>query len=123
MPHMHMLGRSIQVTMTPPGGQPETLLRIADWDYNWQETYYLKKPIAFKKGTKFAVEALYDNSDKNPNNPFNPPIWVRFGEQTDNEMCFVFLGVTNEVPGRVQVKRVGGEVKPMGATEEAPKKP
>jgi hypothetical protein len=96
MPHMHMLGKQIKVTMTPPGGQPQTLIDIQDWDYNWQETYFLQKPIAFKKDTKFNVEAVYDNSSKNPNNPFKPPQWVRFGEQTDNEMCFVFLGVTNE---------------------------
>jgi peroxiredoxin len=95
MPHMHMLGKEIKVTMTPPGGKAQTLLNITDWDYNWQETYFLDRPIKFKNGTKFNVEAIYDNSDKNPNNPFNPPQWVRFGEQTDNEMCFVFLGVTN----------------------------
>ncbi|MFO0841191.1 MAG: hypothetical protein U0797_02180 [Gemmataceae bacterium] len=104
MHHMHMLGRTAKVTMTPPGGQPRTLLRIEDWDYNWQETYFLKEPIAFKAGTKFAVEATYDNSAKNPNNPFQPPTWVRFGDQTDNEMCFVFLGVTSDSPGSFKVK-------------------
>jgi hypothetical protein len=96
MPHMHVLGRQIKVTMTPPGGKTTTLIDIDDWDYNWQETYFLEQPIKFKQGTKFNVEAVYDNSAKNPNNPFNPPQWVRFGEQTDNEMCFVFLGVTHD---------------------------
>jgi peroxiredoxin len=100
MPHMHMLGKEIKITMTPPGGKPTTLLKIGDWDYNWQETYFLKKPIKVKPGTTFNVEAIYDNSDKNPNNPFNPPTWVRFGEQTDNEMCFVFLGATNDATRR-----------------------
>lgn len=100
MHHMHMLGRKAAITMTPPDGKAQTLLKIDDWDYNWQETYWLTQPIAFKAGTKFAVEAIYDNSAKNPNNPFHPPTWVRFGDQTDNEMCFVFLGVTTENPGR-----------------------
>ena len=94
--HMHLVGRSIKVTMKPPDGERATLLEITDWDYNWQETYFLKEPFTFKQGTKFNVEAVYDNSSKNPSNPFNPPQWVRFGEQTDNEMCFVFLGVTND---------------------------
>jgi hypothetical protein len=85
-------------------------LKIADWDYNWQETYFLKKSIPVKKGTKFTVEAVYDNSDKNPSNPFNPPAWVRFGEQTDNEMCFVFLGLTNDDrPGRFPARRISAE--------------
>ncbi len=103
MPHMHMLGRKIKVTMTPPGGEPEVLVGINDWDYNWQETYFLKEPRKAKKGTIFRVEAVYDNSAGNPNNPFNPPQRVWFGEQTDMEMCFAFLGVTSDAtPRRVQ---------------------
>jgi peroxiredoxin len=105
MPHMHMLGKEIKVTVTPPDGKPFTLVAIHDWNYNWQETYVLKEPIAIKAGTRFAVEAVYDNSDKNPSNPFNPPRRVFFGEQTDNEMCFVFLGATNDTPGGIRYKR------------------
>jgi peroxiredoxin/mono/diheme cytochrome c family protein len=125
MHHMHMLGKGAKVTVEPPDAQsftqrgavllgsvvsviesphskPFTLLEIKDWDYNWQETYWLKEPITIKKGTKISVEAIYDNSDKNPSNPFSPPKFVRFGEQTDNEMCFVFLGATKETPGRIK---------------------
>lgn len=100
MPHMHMLGKEIKVTMTPPDGQPKTLVAIKQWDYNWQETYMLKEPIQVKAGTHFRVEAVYDNSAKNPNNPFNPPRRITFGEQTTNEMCFVFLGGTSSRLGR-----------------------
>src|SRR5208282_5231335 len=57
MPHMHMLGREIKVTAHPPEGAPVTLIAIKDWDYNWQETYFLKEPIPFKAGTRFEVEA------------------------------------------------------------------
>jgi peroxiredoxin/mono/diheme cytochrome c family protein len=103
MPHMHMVGKKIKVTLTPPDGKPQTLVAIDDWDYNWQETYVLKKPVQIKAGTRFDVEALYDNSAKNPNNPFNPPRTIRFGEQTTDEMCFVFLGATSETKGRIKV--------------------
>ena len=91
-PHMHLIGKSIKLTMTPPDGKAETLLAIDQWDYNWQEIYMLKEPIQVKAGTKFQVDAVYDNSAKNPMNPSNPPRLVTFGEQTTNEMCFVFLG-------------------------------
>src|SRR5262249_46285067 len=107
MPHMHMRGREIKVTVTPPEGKPFTLVAINDWNYNWQETYFLKEPIPIQKGTKFEVEAVYDNTDKNPSNPFNPPRRVRFGEQTDNEMCFVFLGATSDGPSRIRIKGGG----------------
>ncbi|MBI1916181.1 MAG: redoxin domain-containing protein [Planctomycetes bacterium] len=93
-PHMHLLGKSIKVTMTPPGGTATTLVDIAEWDYNWQETYFFKEPVKVKAGTRFSVEAVYDNSDKNPSNPSSPPKLVLVGEQTTNEMCFGFIGVT-----------------------------
>ena len=61
-----------------------TLVAIKDWDYNWQETYFLKEPIDIKPGTRLEVEAFYDNSDKNPNNPFSPPRLVFFGDEWNN---------------------------------------
>jgi peroxiredoxin/mono/diheme cytochrome c family protein len=106
MPHMHMLGRKIKVTLTPPDSPAQTLVAVEDWDYNWQETYFLKEPITLKEGTVLEVEAFYDNSAKNPNNPHNPPKRVTFGEQTTNEMCFVFLGATSDKPGRIRAQRV-----------------
>jgi hypothetical protein len=118
MPHMHMLGREIQVTVTPPGGKPATLVAIKDWDYNWQETYFLKESLPVKKGTRIEVEAFYDNSEGNPNNPFNPPRLVPFGEQTDNEMCFVFLGATSDRPGRIRFRQDGGP-RPFGSRPKA----
>jgi hypothetical protein len=53
-----------------------------------------------KAGTRFHVDAYYDNSAKNPRNPFDPPRRVTFGEQTFNEMCFVFMGGLSDSPGR-----------------------
>jgi hypothetical protein len=99
MPHMHMLGKEIKVTMTPPDGKPVLLFYIKDWDYNWQETYFFKEPLRLKAGTKLDLEAVYDNSANNPHNPFSPPQNVTFGEQTFNEMCFVFLGGTSNLSG------------------------
>jgi hypothetical protein len=93
-PHMHLLGKTIKITMTPPNGPTTTIIDIAEWDYNWQETYFFKEPIKAPAGTKFTVEAVFDNSAKNPKNPNNPPKAVTFGEQTTNEMCFGFIGAT-----------------------------
>jgi peroxiredoxin len=106
MPHMHLVGRSIKMTMTPPGGKTITLVDIPAWDYNWQETYWFKESIPLKKGTVLDVSAVYDNSPHNPNNPYSPPRTITFGEQTTNEMLFGFLGVSSKEPGqRVLVKR------------------
>ena len=98
MPHMHMLGKEIKVTLVGPKGDKQTLLAIKEWDYNWQETYLLKSPLLVKDGSRIDVEAIFDNSASNPNNPSDPPRNVPFGEQTTNEMCFVFLGGTSNRP-------------------------
>ena len=100
-PHMHLLGREIKATMVLPDGTRKELIAIKDWDYNWQESYFFKEPLKVPAGTKFEVDAIYDNSAKNPLNPFSPPQAVRFGEQTTNEMCFVFLGASSETAGRI----------------------
>lgn len=94
LPHMHLLGRSVKITMTTPEGSTQDLVNIKDWDYNWQETYWFKEPIHVKAGTRFDIEAVFDNSSKNPHNPNNPPKAVVVGEQTTNEMLFGFLGCT-----------------------------
>jgi mono/diheme cytochrome c family protein len=108
MPHMHKLGREIAVTITPPSGEASTLVAIKDWDYNWQETYLLKQPIDIKKGTKVRVEAFYDNSSSNPNSPAQGRRPVFFGEQTTDEMCFVFLGATSDSAGRIRARQERG---------------
>jgi hypothetical protein len=108
-PHMHLLGRRIRATVTFPDGERRELIAINDWDYNWQETYYFKDPIKVPKGSKFEVEAFYDNSEKNPLNPNSPPRPVRLGEETTDEMCFVFLGATSDQPGRISVSPVRGD--------------
>lgn len=95
LPHMHLLGKWVKVTMTPPGGTETLLIEIPAWDYRWQETYWFKEPIHAKAGTRLSIEAVYDNSAANPNNPTKPPRTVMVGDQTTDEMLFGFFGVTS----------------------------
>src|SRR5262249_18263986 len=99
VPHMHLLGKRIELLAQEPGGKKEPLVTIEEWDYTWQEMYQLKTPRRLPKGTTLEVRAVYDNSADNPMNPSAPPRTVRFGEQTTNEMCFVFCGVSSATPG------------------------
>lgn len=105
MPHMHLTGRSVRVTMTSPGESAQTLVAIPDWDYNWQEIYFFERPIHVRPGTRFDIDAAYDNSAGNPNNPSSPPRLITFGEETTNEMCFGFLGAASDRPGRIAQRR------------------
>jgi mono/diheme cytochrome c family protein len=93
-PHMHLLGRKMQVQATLPSGTTECLINIADWDFNWQGMYRYATPVALPAGTRLSLEAFYDNSSNNPRNPNNPPKAVSWGEETTDEMCIAFVGVT-----------------------------
>ncbi|MBA4190622.1 MAG: hypothetical protein C0467_21765 [Planctomycetaceae bacterium] len=95
IPHMHLLGKDIELFATLPGEREQSLIRIPVWDYNWQEQYDLKEPLKLPMGTILRVRATFDNSASNPNNPTSPPKVVRLGEQTTDEMCFVFIGISS----------------------------
>jgi hypothetical protein len=47
--------------------------------------------VPLPKGTVVHLEATFDNSAENPNNPNDPPRDVTWGEQTTDEMCIAFL--------------------------------
>ena len=94
MPHMHLLGRTMDVTVARPDGTAQPLVNVPDWDFNWQSTYVYKDPVKLPKGTKISLTATYDNSSANPRNPNNPPKPVMWGEQTADEMCLAFLFYT-----------------------------
>jgi hypothetical protein len=81
-PHMHLVGREMKVTATLPSGAVEPLVWVKDWDFRWQDQYLYESPRELPAGTRIHVDALYDNSAENPNNPSHPPQRIRFGEQT-----------------------------------------
>lgn len=89
-PHMHVLGKAFEYTATWPSGETETLLKVPRYDFNWQLTYYLAKPLLLPKGTQLEVRALYDNSRNNPSNP-DPAKEVFWGDQSWEEMLAGFV--------------------------------
>ena len=89
----------------PPDGQVEPIIWIRDWDWNWQGRYQYREPVRLPKGTRLDLEAYYDNSTDNPANPNSPPKWVRFGQQTSDEMCICFLQATTDQPDDLQTLR------------------
>ncbi len=100
MPHMHLLGREAQVEAELPDGARRTLVRIPDWDFNWQDFYLFREPVKLPKGTKLRLDMWYDNSERNPNNPHRPPKDVRWGDQTTDEMCLGYVAFTRDEEDR-----------------------
>jgi hypothetical protein len=88
-PHMHLLGRYWEVWLERPDGTTENLIKINDWDFNWQGTYYFNRFIIAPKGSKVKAKAKYDNTVNNPFNPNSPPKLVFWGEKTTDEMYYI----------------------------------
>ena len=91
-PHMHLLGKTFEMTATLPDGTEKPLIEIADWDFRWQGLYTFRQPVKLPKGSKITITATYDNTANNPRNPNNPPKEVTWGEETTDEMCIGFVG-------------------------------
>lgn len=92
-PHAHYLGKLVEAWATLPDGSRRWLIRIPDWDINWQAVYEYRRAIELPKGTKLSMRITYDNSASNPRNPHNPPQRVRTGDRSQDEMGHVWLQV------------------------------
>lgn len=90
-PHAHLLNQSFEVYAINANGDTTNLIRIPDWDFNWQGVYNFKKYIILEPGTTIHVYASYDNTINNPSNPNSPPAIVTWGEKTTDEMLFLPL--------------------------------
>jgi len=95
MPHMHFRGKDFKYTAVYPDGRSEVLLNVPKYDFNWQLTYVLEKPIALPKGTKLDCVAHFDNSTGNKYNP-DPSKEVRWGDQTWEEMMIGWFSFTRD---------------------------
>jgi tetratricopeptide (TPR) repeat protein len=92
-PHAHYLGHLLEGFATLPGGSRKWLVRIPDWDPNWQSVYRYQEPVFLPRGTVVSMRYHYDNSAANPRNPHQPPQRVHGGNQATDEMAHLWLQV------------------------------
>lgn len=92
-PHAHYLGKHVEAWATLPGGRRTWLLKIPDWDINWQAVYTYRKPVPLPKGAALEMRIVYDNSAQNPRNPNRPPHRVLAGNRSEDEMGHIWLQV------------------------------
>ena len=90
LPHMHYRGKDFTYTAHYPDGKREKLLKVSDYDFNWQTVYEYADPLFIPKGTRIECVAHWDNSTNNPANP-DPTVNVRFGNESFNEMMIGFV--------------------------------
>jgi tetratricopeptide (TPR) repeat protein/mono/diheme cytochrome c family protein len=102
-PHAHYLGHDLKAYATLPDGTRKWLIWIQNWDPNWQAVFRYAKPVFLPRGTVISMRYSYDNSTRNIRNPHNPPIRIRGGNQTTDEMAHLWLQL---LP---RESRIGGE--------------
>lgn len=92
-PHTHYLGKELEGFAILPDGRRQCLIRIPDWDFNWQGDYRLAEPISLPRNTTLQMRYRFDNSTNNVRNPNHPPKTVRYGLQTTDEMAELWFQV------------------------------
>src|SRR5258706_1455057 len=90
-PHAHYICTKMDVWATLPTGEIKPLIRINDWDFDWQGQYRYQRPMEVPAGTPIDIGYTYDHNADNPRNPSSPPRRVRRGEQTTDEMGVTFI--------------------------------
>lgn len=76
-PHMHLIGKSFKAYAVKPSGDTIPLIHIPKWQFRWQYFYTFKTAVKINKGSVIVVEAEFDNTTKNPNNPNKIPLEIR----------------------------------------------
>jgi tetratricopeptide (TPR) repeat protein/mono/diheme cytochrome c family protein len=92
-PHAHYLGKDMRAFATMPDGTQPMLIHIPQWNLNWQAVYRYEQPVLLPRGTKVSLRYVYDNSEENPLNPNHPPVRVRGGNRSSDEMGHLWLQV------------------------------
>jgi tetratricopeptide (TPR) repeat protein len=116
-PHAHFRAREINGFADLPDGSRRWLIRIKDWDFNWQDVYRYVTPVALPRGSTITMRYTYDNSSANRANPDRPPRRVRWGQNSSDEMGDLWLQVLPRTPE--DRKRLALDFRPKVLSEDA----
>ena len=108
-PHAHYRARSLEAWASLPDGSRRPLIRIDDWDMNWQDRYLYAAPFWLPAGTHLILEYVFDNSTANPRNPDRPPARADWGWRSIDEMADLWIQVmTRTDSDRARLRRDAG---------------
>jgi Flp pilus assembly protein TadD/mono/diheme cytochrome c family protein len=92
-PHAHYLGKKMEAYAILPSGEKKWLILIRDWDIDRQSVYRFQSPLFLPKNSVLYMRYTYDNSKANIRNPNSPPIRVKAGNRSVDEMGHLWLQV------------------------------
>lgn len=91
-PHMHVLGSEYSMWIDKRDGSQDCVVEGA-YDFDNQLTYTFEEAVPFAREETLHFECVWDNSASNPD-ATAPYQDTRYGERTNEEMCFFFTYVT-----------------------------
>ncbi len=97
LPHMHKLGRTIEMSVVHEDGSVDSVLRVPEYDFDWQQEYVFEEPLRLESTDKLRVDCWWDNSlDYRRRRGVLPvePTAARWGEGTYDEMCIAMVALT-----------------------------
>jgi len=89
LPHCHLIGKSWEIYATTGQGETIPIIKINNWDFDWQSFYYPEYLLKIPAGSTITAKCVYDNTVSNPNNPNSPPQTIFPGQGTNDEMFFI----------------------------------
>ena len=94
--HMHLLGKSMKITLNPGTSREQNLLDVTSYDFDNQVPIYLPKPTKVNSGDVVRVECTYDPTLRQllPTLKNQPARYITWGEGSSDEMCLGVLSVT-----------------------------
>jgi hypothetical protein len=115
-PHAHGRATRVRAWADLPDGTRTWLIRIDDWDFNWQDVYRYVDPVMLPRGSSIEVEFTYDNTANNPRNPDRPPRRVLYGQNSSDEMGDLWMQVVTASPA--DRARLVADVVPKALAED-----
>lgn len=96
-PHMHLLGRSLKLTLNPGTVAEKTILNVTNYNFDDQSATFLKTPIAIKAGDTIRVECTFDPTLRQKIMQLKSlaPRYVTWGEGSSDEMCLGVIAGAN----------------------------
>ena len=79
LPHSHLMGKSWEVYAETPEGETLPIIKIPNWDFDWQGFYYPEYMQHIPAGSRIEAVSTYDNT-----NDYD----MGWGELTTDEMFF-----------------------------------
>jgi Copper type II ascorbate-dependent monooxygenase, C-terminal domain len=93
--HMHLLGVSMTVTLNPGTPEAKVLLNVPHYDFNYQRSYDMAKPVRVIPSDRIKVACTY-NPRLRQEIPYLrdlPPQYITWGDGSADEMCLAIVSI------------------------------